>query len=139
MWNGLQCLSIPGLKDFLSQVQWFMKVTIATGEAEIRRIKFWGQPGQKVSETTSPIRTNSWTWWCVTVILATVGTINRRIAVHAGQGLKWDSIWKQPERKGWSHGSRGRVPVQPQCRPLPPQKKGPSGMCFNCREGLFLH
>jgi hypothetical protein len=50
-----------------------MPIILVTLKAAIRRIAVPGKPGQNVSET--PISTNSWAWWCMTVSPAMAGGI----------------------------------------------------------------
>jgi hypothetical protein len=49
------------------QARWPMPIIPATQEVEIRRVEVQSQSGQKVSENTSHLI--SQTWWCIPVIL----------------------------------------------------------------------
>jgi hypothetical protein len=44
------------------------------------------------------ISTNGWAWWCVPVIPAIQGSINRRFTVQDSSGIKWDSISKMTNK-----------------------------------------
>jgi hypothetical protein len=63
---------------FLGQAQRLL-VTSVTSEADVGRIMVQGQPGQKVSETSS--LSISWAWWRVSVFLARRKIVSRRITV----------------------------------------------------------
>jgi hypothetical protein len=64
---------------------------------EIRRIAVQSQPWGKSSQ--DPILTNGWAQWCVPVIPPVQGRTNRRIAVKASAGIKWDPISKSTNAK----------------------------------------
>jgi hypothetical protein len=61
-------------------------------EAWIRKIIVRGQHQARSSQ--DPILTNGWVPQCAPVTPATVGSINGRILVQVGLGIKWDPISK---------------------------------------------
>jgi hypothetical protein len=69
--------------------------TLATQEAEIRRVEIQAQPGQIAQET--PISTNGWVWWHLLVTPATVEGLDRRIM--GGVDKKQDPIFKRTRTK----------------------------------------
>jgi hypothetical protein len=52
------------------------------------------RPGRAKSPQNPISTVKTWAWWCIALIPATAGSINRRIAVHASLGKKQDSISK---------------------------------------------
>jgi hypothetical protein len=78
---------------------------LATWEAEIRRIMFWGQ----AKSSQDPISTSGCVWWHIPVIPAIWRSTNKRITVQTGLGIKWDPIlkltstWKRTEAQVVEH------------------------------------
>jgi hypothetical protein len=68
-----------------------MPVIPANLELEIRRIMVTSQPGEKSSQDLSSTKI-SWVWWYTPVILATVGSVNRRIEVQASADIKKETL-----------------------------------------------
>jgi hypothetical protein len=56
-----------------------MPIILGTQEVEIKRIELRSAMGKMFGSSNS---TNSWAWWFKPAIPATVGNINRRIAVQ---------------------------------------------------------
>jgi hypothetical protein len=49
------------------------------------------QPGEKSSQDLSSTKIR-WVWWYTPVILATVGSVNRRIEVQASADIKKETL-----------------------------------------------
>jgi hypothetical protein len=68
--------------------------------------------------------TNGWVWWYMPVFPTVWWSINRRIAVQVGLGIKARLCLKNNQhKKGWQNASSGRAPAMASTRPWvqPPQ------------------
>lgn len=86
-WEHLQKLYLVLRKVTLGQVS-CMPIITSTWEAGIGKTEVQGQPGQKVSETTS--QDMSQIWWWVPMIPAVREAVGRRIKVR---GWKKHKTW----------------------------------------------